>query len=97
MTGLKAAWATNILHVFIKNRNAIIKGCQKSIKYFSLPTPVVYDWVNQSLGIPSPICATGHIKDPMPFVEKSRASCPSGRVPPSFIHQVIIISGLNKL
>ena len=44
----------------------------------------------------SRVCATGHLKDPVPFVEKSRASCPGGRFPPSFIHQVIIITGLNK-
>ena len=31
------------------------------------------------------------------ILEKSRASCPSGRFSPSFIHQVIIIPGLNKL
>ena len=43
------------------------------------------------------VCPTGHIKDPVPLIEKSRALCPSGRFPPSFIHQVIIITGLNKL
>ena len=43
------------------------------------------------------VCATGHIKDPVPLIEKSRALCPSGRFPPNLIHQVIIISGLNKL
>ena len=31
------------------------------------------------------------------LLEKSRASCPGGRFPPSFIHQVIIITGLDKL
>ena len=31
------------------------------------------------------------ISDPGPLIEKSRASCPSDRFPPSFIHQVIII------
>ena len=41
--------------------------------------------------------ATGHIKDPVPLVEKSRGLSPGGRFPPSFIHQVIIITGLNKL
>ena len=41
------------------------------------------------------ICATGHIKDPMPLIEKSRASCPGG--PGGFIHQEIIITGLNTL
>ena len=24
------------------------------------------------------VCATGHIKDPVPLIEKSRESCPSG-------------------
>ena len=43
------------------------------------------------------VYATGHIKDPVPLIEKSRASCPGGRVSPSFIHQVIIITGLNTL
>ena len=27
----------------------------------------------------SRVCATGHMKDPMPLIEKSRASCPDGR------------------
>ena len=40
---------------------------------------------------------TGHIKDPMPLIEKRRGLSPGGRFPPSFIHQVIIITGLNKL
>ena len=35
--------------------------------------------------------------DPVPLVEKSRGLSPGGRFPPSFIHQVIIITGLNKL
>ena len=44
------------------------------------------------------VCATGHIKNPVPLVEKSRASYPGGRFPLSFIHQVIIIiTGLQKL
>ena len=38
----------------------------------------------------------GHKKDPMPLLEKSRALCPSGRIPPSFIHQVIMITGLKS-
>ena len=34
----------------------------------------------------------------VPLSEKSRALCPSGRFPPSFIHDhVIIITRLNKL
>ena len=64
--------------------------------HFDCPQ-VVYDWVNKDLGMSNPVCATGHIKDPVPFIEKSRPLCPGGRFPPSFIHQVIIITGLNKL
>ena len=45
----------------------------------------------------SRVCAIGHIKDPVPLVEKSSASCPGGRFCPSFIHQVIMNTGLNKL
>ena len=44
----------------------------------------------------SRVCATGHIKDPVPL-KKSRALCPSGRFPPSSIHHVIIITELNTL
>ena len=44
----------------------------------------------------SRVCATGHIKDPVPLSGKSRASCPGGRFSPSYIHEVII-TGLNKL
>ena len=40
------------------------------------------------------VCVTGHVKDPVPLIEKSRAPCPSGRFPPSFIRQVIITTGL---
>ena len=36
-------------------------------------------------------------KDQVPPIETSRASCLGGRFPPRFIHQVIIITGLNKL
>ena len=45
----------------------------------------------------SRVCVTGHIKDPMPLIEKIRGLSPGGRFPPSFIHQVIIITRLNKL
>ena len=41
--------------------------------------------------------ATGPIKDPVPLIEKRRGLCPGGGFPPSFIHQVTIITGLNKL
>ena len=43
------------------------------------------------------VYATGHIKDPVPLMAKRRGLSPGGRFPPSFIHQVIIITGLNKL
>ena len=32
----------------------------------------------------SRVFAPGHIKDPVTLIEKSRAPCPGGRVPPSF-------------
>ena len=37
------------------------------------------------------------IKDPVPLTEKSRRLSPGGRFPPSFIHQVITITGLIEL
>ena len=58
---------------------------------------VVHDCVIKGLSMSNRVCATGHIKDPVPLIEKSRASCPSGRFPPSCIHEVIIITELNKL
>ena len=66
--------------------------CQSTRSTFS---PEVHDWVNKELGMSSRVCTPGYIKDPVPLIEKSRASCPSGRFPPSFIHQVIIITGLQ--
>ena len=70
------------------------------------------DHISQPITPPSPSCEihgggggavpileivmTEHIKDPVPLIEKSRASCPGGRFP-RFIHQVIIITGLNRL
>ena len=59
--------------------------------------PVLRDCEIKGLGIPSLVYTTGHIKDPVPLIEKRRGLSPGGRVPPSFIHQVIIITGLNKL
>ena len=58
---------------------------------------VLRDWVIKGLGMSSLVYATGHIKDPVPLIEKRRGLSPGGRFPPSFIHQVIIITGLNKL
>ena len=62
----------------------------------SPPPPVLRDWVIKGLGMSSLIYATGHIRDPVPLIEKRRGLCPGGRFPPSFIHQVIIITGLNN-
>ena len=59
--------------------------------------PVLRDWEIKGLGMSSLVYATGHIKDPMPLIEKRRGLSPGGRFPPSFIHQVIIVTGLNKL
>ena len=59
--------------------------------------PVLRDWVIKGLGMSSLVYAAGHIKDPVPLIEKRRGLSPGGRFPPSFIHQVIIITGLNKL
>ena len=57
--------------------------------------PVPHDWVIKGLGMSSRVCATGHIKDPLPLVEKSRASCPGGRYPLTCILQVTVITGQN--
>ena len=59
--------------------------------------PVLRDWVIKGLGMSSLVYATGHIKDPVPLIDKRRGLSPGGWFPPSFIHQVIIITGLNKL
>ena len=58
--------------------------------------PVLRDWVIKGPGMSSLVYATGHIKDPVPLIEKRRGLSPCGRFPPSFSHQVII-TGLNKL
>ena len=59
--------------------------------------PVRHDWVIKGFGMSSHDCTTAHIKDPVPLIEKRRGLYPGGRFPPSFIHQVIIITRLNKL
>ena len=84
------------LSLFSVNRQ--VAGSNLSVQdfeHFDFPT-VVHDWVNKGLGMSSRVCATGHIKDPVALIEKSRASCPGGRFPSCFIHKVII-TGLNKL
>ena len=61
-------------------------------EHFDIP-PVVRDWVNKGLGMSTCVCVTGHMKDPVLRIEKSRGLPPGGRFPLSFI-QVIIITGL---
>ena len=58
--------------------------------------PISHDWVIKDLGMSSRVCATGHIKDPVPLIEKRRGLSPGGRFLSRFIHQVII-TRLNKL
>ena len=50
--------------------------------------PVLRDWVIKGPGMSSRACATGHMKDPMPLIEKGRGLSPGGRFPPGFIHRV---------
>ena len=64
---------------------------------FRFPSPVLRDWVIKGLGMFSLVYATGHMKDPVPLIKKRRGLSAGGRFLPSFIHQVIIITGLNKL
>ena len=44
-------------------------------------------WVITGLGMSNRVCATGHIKYPVPLIEKSRVSCPSGSFHPCLIYQ----------
>ena len=54
----------------------------------------LYSWCEQSdtssynhpRKVTLPPHSPGNIKDPVPLTEMSRASCPDGRFPPSFIH-----------
>ena len=57
--------------------------------------PVPHDWVIKGLGMSSRVCANGHIKDPVPLLEKRRGLSRGGRFLPNLIHQVIVITGLN--
>ena len=52
-----------------------------------VPPPSAPRLGNQSL-----VYVTGHIKDPVPLIEKRRGLSPGGRFPPSFIHQVSLSS-----
>ena len=58
---------------------------RRTMNISSFP-PVLRDWVTKGLGMSSLVYATGHIKDPVPLIEKRRGLSPGGRFPPSFIH-----------
>ena len=68
----------------------------RGTEHFGFP-PVLRVWEIKGLGMSSLVYVTGHIKDPVPLIDKRRGLSPGGRFPPSFIHQVIIITGLTKL
>ena len=70
----------------VEDKHFSVPGCNfHGVPIFmAFHAPVVHDWVNKGLGRSSRF-------------EKSRTFCPGGRFPPSFIPQVIIITGLNKL
>ena len=74
----------------------VVGSSPRGAEHFGFP-PVLHNWVIKGLGMSSLVYATGHIKDSMPLIEKRRGLSPGGRFPPSFVHQVIIITGLNKL
>ena len=74
----------------------VVGSSPRGAEHFGFP-PVLRYWVIKGLGMYRRVYATGHIKDPMPLIAKRRGLSPGCRFPPSFIHQVIIITGLNKL
>ena len=52
----------------------------------SVSPQVLRDWVIKGLGMYSRVIdVTGHIKDPVPLIEKRRGLSPGGWFPPSFI------------
>ena len=92
-TGGGGSFSAN-LFLFPNTKQEIWSGCWRVRiclvpEHFDFPPSGLYVRVIKGLGMSSRACATGHIKDPL--IEKSRASCPGGGFPPSFIHQVIII------
>ena len=88
-------WLSGSAHSTV-NRCVVGSSPTRRTEHFGFP-PVLRDWLREGPGMSSLVYATGHIKDPVPLIEKRRGLSPSGRFPPSFIHQVIIITGLNKL
>ena len=76
------------------NRYLVGSSPTRGTKHFGSP-PVPHDWAIK--GIVQPCLSDLAYKDPVPLIEKRRGLSPGGRFPPSFIHQVIIITGPNKL
>ena len=56
--------------------------------------PVLRDWVIKGFGMSSLVYATGHIKDPVPLIEREGECLP---VVGFLLVSFIIITGLNKL
>ena len=50
----------------------------RGAEHFGFP-PVLHDWVMKGLGMYSHVYSTGHIKDPVPLIEKRRGLSPGGR------------------
>ena len=84
------------LVAYLPVSRCVVGSSPRGAEHFGFP-PVLRNWVIKGLGMSSLVYATGHIKDPVPLIKKRRGLSPVGRFPPSFIHQVIIITGLNKL
>ena len=55
-------------------RQAVSLSLPRTGKLTTLTSPqVTHDWVIKGLGMSSRVCVTGHMKDPVLLVEKSRA------------------------
>ena len=74
----------------------VVCSSPRGAEHFGSPA-VLRNSVIKGLGMSSLVYATRHIKDPVSLIAKRRGLSPGGRFPPSFLHQVIIITGLNKL
>ena len=80
----------------VSELNCGLTGCRVAsdshLEIYHDPPPPPPKWSthgleSKGLGMSSRVCATGHIKDPMPLLTNSRASCRGGRFPLSFIYQ----------
>ena len=53
-------------NVFCFNRCVVGSSPTRRTEYFGFPS-VPNDWVSKDLGMSNRVCATGHIKDPVPL------------------------------